>query len=49
VSGFALPDQAGSTGVLSQSRVAADLDPPEPARPPADEVGQVAERRRSSG
>ncbi len=49
VSGFALPDQGGSTGVLSQSRVAAALEPTEPARPTADEVGQVAERRRSSG
>jgi twitching motility protein PilJ len=49
VSGFALPDQAGSTGVLSQSRVEAALEPSEPTRPSADEVAQVAERRRLSG
>jgi twitching motility protein PilJ len=51
VAGFTLPDQGGSTGVLSAARVALSLERAEktaapPATPP---VEQGAERRRLSG
>jgi twitching motility protein PilJ len=49
VSGFTLPDQSGGTGVLSQAKVAATLERDDQARPNADEITQLAERRRSSG
>jgi twitching motility protein PilJ len=50
VSGFALPDQSGGTGVLTQSRVEATLQrAADQPRPSGDEVAQLAERRRSSG
>jgi len=49
VSGFALPDQAGGTGVMSSARVAASLERAEAAKPAAPPVAQVPERRRQSG
>jgi twitching motility protein PilJ len=51
VSGFALPDKGGGTGVLNAARVAASLErsaePPVPTAPPA--AASNLERRRQSG
>jgi twitching motility protein PilJ len=51
VSGFTLPDQAGSTGVLSAERVAASLERAEKVAAPisAAAVEPGVERRRQSG
>jgi twitching motility protein PilJ len=52
VSGFALPDQGGGTGVLSAARVAASLERAEQmpaAAGPAAAPSQNVERRRQSG
>jgi len=48
VSGFTLPDHGGGTGVLTQARIEATLRGA-PQESAADEVAQLAERRRSSG
>jgi len=48
VAGFTLPDQGGSTGVLSAARVAASLEQPAPADT-SDEPAPVLPRRRLSG
>jgi len=47
VAGFTLPDQGGSTGVLSAARIAASLG--QPAPPDAVEPAPVVPRRRQSG
>jgi twitching motility protein PilJ len=47
VSGFALPDQGGSTGVLTAARVAASLEQPAPVD--TVEPAPAAPRRRQSG
>ena len=49
VAGFTLPDQGGSTGVLSAARVAASLERAEKMPSPAPAVEQGVERRRLSG
>jgi twitching motility protein PilJ len=48
VAGFTLPDQGGSTGVLSAARVAASLEQPAPADTSV-EPAPVLPRRRQSG
>ena len=47
VAGFTLPDQGGSTGVLSAARVAASLEQATPAD--TVEPAPVQPRRRQSG
>jgi twitching motility protein PilJ len=49
VSGFALPDQGGGTGVLSAARVAASLERAEQLPPAAAGASPNLERRRLSG
>jgi twitching motility protein PilJ len=49
VSGFALPDQSGSTGVLSSARVTASLESAEAAGPPDEPAAEPPARRRQSG
>jgi hypothetical protein len=55
VAGFTLPDQGGSTGVLSAARVAANLKRVEPTaaedelEPEPEPLAEVVERRRLSG
>lgn len=48
VAGFTLPDQGGGTGVLSATRVAANLERAEQAAQPAEPAAPVARRRQSS-
>jgi hypothetical protein len=47
VAGFTLPDQAGSTGVLSAARVAASLEQPAPAGTTIEPAPAVPRRRQS--
>jgi twitching motility protein PilJ len=49
VSGFALPDQSGGTGVLSSARVAASLEDAGGAGPEPEPVAEPPARRRQSG
>jgi len=49
VSGFALPDQSGGTGVLSSARVAASLERAGAVGPPPAPVAEPPARRRQSG
>jgi twitching motility protein PilJ len=49
VSGFALPNQAGGTGVLSSARVAASLQQEDSARPASQPVAEAPPLRRLSG
>jgi len=49
IAGFTLPNQGGGTGVLSASRVAANLERAEQAAQSAEPAPPVAPRRRKSG